>query len=248
MAPQRALVGSLLRTAARSTPAARASIRTASTCCSRGANLSTRAWRATTVSGRTYPPAASASLSGKLHYSTEKSGAAESRKWEFPDITRQLEVNQELEKTGKETTSAGEHKVIFVGTHILHLPSPPLLLCCFVAVNKTSHIWANPIFSPPLLAKTSANPESYTRRARSPAPSTSPSPAPRRASTSQTRISRISTASSDRPRMRTSCSTARRASAPEVPRGWRSMLGGRISETMRVAGMTGRRGMGRLRM
>jgi hypothetical protein len=67
-------------------------------------------------------------LSGKLHYSTEKSGAAESRKWEFPDITRQLEVNQELEKTGKETTSAGEHKVIFVGMHIL--PSPPALLLC----------------------------------------------------------------------------------------------------------------------
>ena len=130
MAPQRALVSSLLRSAGRSAPA-RASLRSASTpltCCSR-AHLSTTTtqctWRAAAVAGRAYPRATGASSTGKLYYSTEKSGGEESlnsRKWEFPDITRQIEVNQELEKTGKDVTSAGEHKVIFVGTQISPLP------------------------------------------------------------------------------------------------------------------------------
>jgi len=100
-APRRALTGTLLRAAAQST--LRAAARPAIFVPARTATSTSGAWRAL---------AAPRTRTGLRWYSAENE--SKSRNYSFDDVQEQLNVNDELEASGKEATEAGKRKAIFV--------------------------------------------------------------------------------------------------------------------------------------
>jgi hypothetical protein len=101
-APRRALTSTLLRAAAQAS--LRAASRPAIFAPARAAITTSGAWRAL---------AAPRTTAGVRWYSAENE--TKSRNYSFDDVQEQLNVNDELEASGKEETKVGKRKAIFVG-------------------------------------------------------------------------------------------------------------------------------------